>query len=411
MKHRHLLKSYVLVVLYLFILCSFLLAPFDFHFPFLSNDLRWLSETNGLQIKSTAGIRSPSSADKLYDAMVSGDGITIEVRAAPEDIDQKGPARIVSYSRDKFLRNFTLGQDHNALVMRLRTTKTDLNGKSPELRLDDVFHSDDPQHIVVTYDFSEERVYVDGQIQLRAHVPGGKFSNWDQSYSLILGNEATGNRTWLGKLFLIAIYNRALSEGEIWKNYMVGRVFDSAKIPSNDRIKDGLVVLYLFNEGKGRWILDRSGKLPPVDLKMLSGPQITNQAFLAGLNEKFDLKDMILNIMLFIPLGFLFHAAMRSRYGSSLKIAGFVFILGALFTLIIESLQYFSLTRFSSMADLLSNMIGTALGISIDRSREYFVKAIIRPGNRDSGVIASDSEAIQRVNRRMATHPSDVRHD
>lgn len=240
-------------------------------------------------------------------------------------------------------------------------------------------------HIVVTYDFSEQRVYVNGQRRMKSELPGGIFSNWDPASSLLFGNEAPSNRPWLGKLFLAAIYNRALSEQEVLKNYMAGRVFESKVGPSDKRVRDGLVALYLFTEEQGDWILDQSGKLPSADLKILTGLlQIINQRFLVGLSEEFNFKDVILNMIIFIPFGFFLNAAMRIRYGPSPQIAAFVFILGTLFTFTIESLQYFSITRFSSMADLLSNMIGTVLGIMIDKSYILHFKMSLKITRRAS---------------------------
>lgn len=76
--------------------------------------------------------------------------------------------------------------------------------------------------------------------------------------------------------------------------------------------------------------------------------------------------DVILNIIIFIPIGFLLHAVLRRHCESSLKTAAFVFIIGTLFTFGIESLQYFSLTRYSSLVDMINNMVGTTVGIAID---------------------------------------------
>ena len=41
----------------------------------------------------------------------------------------------------------------------LRTPNTDLNGCGPHLLVEDIFKSSEPQHIVVTYDFSELSVF------------------------------------------------------------------------------------------------------------------------------------------------------------------------------------------------------------------------------------------------------------
>jgi VanZ family protein len=362
---------------YTLVLLLLLLWPFDFHVPFSfeANNVRWLTETNGVEFAPVGLIRHSSSVNRLHDALISGAGISVEVWVATKNVQQAGPARIVSYSKDPGLRNFTLAQERRDLVMRLRTTETDLNGR-PALTVTDVFHPDDPQHLLVTYNFFEQRVYVNGHLRLRAPIPGGKFANWDPSYSLVLGNEATGNRPWLGKLFLVAIYNRALSEQEIWKNYAAGRFFDPAVSPSDQRVRDGLLTLYLFSEGKGNPVLERSGKLSSLDLKIPPRVPviITDREFLSSPYREFFSRsirshrviEIIGNIIIFIPFGLLLHAALRGRYQLSLKIAALVLILGALFTLGIESLQYFTETRHSSMTDVISNLIGTALGITID---------------------------------------------
>lgn len=70
---------------------------------------------------------------------------------------------------------------------------------------------------------------------------------------------------------------------------------------------------------------------------------------------------VVINILIFIPLGFLFHAGLRTGYGSSLKISGFVVTLGLLITFGMESLQYRSLTRHSSLMDVCKNTIGILL--------------------------------------------------
>jgi glycopeptide antibiotics resistance protein len=375
-----------LAAVYILGLSLLVLWPFDFHVPFSfeKNNVRWMLGTNGVEFPSVGIIRLSSSGNRLHDALVSGTGVTVEVWAATMNDQQEGPARIVSYSKDPGSRNFTLAQNRRDLVMRLRTTETDSNGR-PVLTVRGVFQPDDPQHLVVTYNFFEQHVYVNGHLRLRAPIPGGRFSNWDPSYSLVLGNEATGNRPWLGKLFLVAIYNRALSEQEIWKNYAAGRFFDPTVSWSDQRARDGLLTLYLFSEGKGNRVLERSRKLSLLDLNIPPRVPviITDREFLSSPYREFFSRsvkshrviEIIGNIIIFIPFGLFLHAALRGRYQLSLKIAAFVLILGALFTLSIESLQYFTETRHSSMTDVISNLIGTALGITIDVRRAQLLKS------------------------------------
>ena len=90
--------------------------------------------------------------------------------------------------------------------------------------------------------------------------------------------------------------------------------------------------------------------------------------------EKCNLTDVILNIIIFISLSSIFYTAIRSQQGSSKKIVVFVFMMGAVSTLIIESLRFLSLTRFSWMANAFSNTFGTGLGIKVDNTHTSKLK-------------------------------------
>lgn len=290
---------------------------------------------------------------------------------ASENEVQSGPARIVSYSLNSSLRNFTLGQSGKNLIMRLRTTKTDLNGVKPHLKVANVFGSPGLQHIVVTYDFLEQRVYINGAMHAREKIPGGRFTNWNPSYYLVFGNEATGDRPWLGKIFFLAIYSRPLAEKEIHQNYLAGWLSESRFGKQMCRASEGLVARYLFEERLGDRIGDSGETKTPLDLYIPTAIQTQNKSYLDFSYRLFPKNsnlfgDVILNIIIFIPVGFLFHAALRRHCESSLKTAAFVFIIGTLFTFGIESLQYFSLTRHSSIVDMLNNMLGATVGIATD---------------------------------------------
>lgn len=89
------------------------------------------------------------------------------------------------------------------------------------------------------------------------------------------------------------------------------------------------------------------------------------------INNFKSLLNAIGNILVFIPLGFLSHTLMKRWYGSSPTTIIFAFVSGTLFSFSIETLQYFSFTRYSSLIDLLNNMVGAALGIMIDKYHSY----------------------------------------
>ena len=352
------------------LLVAALLWPFDFTFQREKNNVHWVAMSNGIEFRQKGQVLSHSSTENLCSRLLAGTGFSLEVWITSQNDAQSGPARIVSYSLNPSLRNFTLGQSGENLVVRLRTTNTDLNGVMPHLIVDNVFGAPTLQHIVVTYDFSEQRVYINGTIQARENIPSGKFTNWDLSCYLALGNEATGDRSWLGKIFFLAIYNRALTEKEIHQNYHAGWLSESSSKKKTSP-SEGLVARYLFEERHGDRIGDSSETKTPLDLYIPSAIQTYDKSYLAFSYQLFSSKsnlfgDVILNIFIFIPAGFLFHATLRSRREASLKTAAFVFIMGALFTFSIESLQYFSPTRHSSLVDIINNIAGTGIGIAID---------------------------------------------
>ncbi len=58
--------------------------------------------------------------------------LTLECVVTTDNLNQSGPARIISFSSDITHRNFTLGQDGNRFAMRLRTPRTGENGLGGE---------------------------------------------------------------------------------------------------------------------------------------------------------------------------------------------------------------------------------------------------------------------------------------
>lgn len=88
------------------------------------------------------------------------------------------------------------------------------------------------------------------------------FSNWNPTYRLLLGNEGTMNRPWLGTLHLVAVYDRALTSDEITTHFSLGSLVHSQE----GRTKQGLVLYYDFSEQAGAIVHDRAAKGPSTDL-------------------------------------------------------------------------------------------------------------------------------------------------
>ncbi|MEX2188969.1 MAG: DUF1592 domain-containing protein [Pirellulales bacterium] len=181
--------------------------------------VRW--SDGALAVESPTLISSSGPAKKIVGAIKKSNAITIEAWVTLANATQGGPARIVSLSANASERNFTLGQEKEVFDVRLRATGSDNNGipstSSPRKSL-----QARRMHVAFTREPSgAAKIYVDGKQVVERKVPGG-FGNWDGKHRLLLANEATKDRAWLGTYHLVAVYDRALSADEVRRNFAAG---------------------------------------------------------------------------------------------------------------------------------------------------------------------------------------------
>lgn len=150
------------------------------------------------------------AGQRLLEACKASGQLTIEAVLAPDNITQEGPARIVTLSADPGQRNFTLGQDGDQLILRLRTPATGPNGANPQVPFGKLV-AGQPAHVVITYTPGRLAAFINGAKVLDTDAVQGDFSNWTP-YELLLGDEATGDRDWAGTLSHVALYARALQD-------------------------------------------------------------------------------------------------------------------------------------------------------------------------------------------------------
>jgi hypothetical protein len=202
--------------------------------------VNWVS--GGLAITSAALIKSAGPATKLIEACRATNAISIEAWLKPANTTQEGPARIVTLSQDPYERNFTLGQHGGTLNQRLRTTATNDNGSIPSLATSQGLLSTELTHVLYTFDSAGvARIYVNG-VEVSSRTIGGNLSNWNGNYYFGLANEITNDRPWLGELYLVAVYDRALDHQEISQNFQAGiNPSNKQPPPPADTDSDGIL--------------------------------------------------------------------------------------------------------------------------------------------------------------------------
>ncbi len=171
-----------------------------------------------LTIRGATKITSNIAAKRLVKAIQRTGAVTIEVWMQPKTLQQDGPARIVTLSRDSGARNFTLGQENASLQVRLRTSKTSMNG-IPAVTSKSRILKEELTHVVYTRDSGGNvSIYVNGRLNQRERVLGD-FSGWNDQYRLGIGNELSGDRPWVGDLHWVAVYSRAWRPSDVTARY------------------------------------------------------------------------------------------------------------------------------------------------------------------------------------------------
>lgn len=166
---------------------------------------------------SGGSLVAEDGAQKLLDACRASNQLSVEAVFTSETLDQRGPTRIISFSSNCYERNFTLGQQDNHVIMRLRTPRTGDNGVNPETNLFEI-EPGRKYHVVVSYAPGEMRCYVDGKQVLSTTSVQGDFSNWTM-HTLLFGDEIRDSRDWKGRLHGASLYSRAIGPEEAARKF------------------------------------------------------------------------------------------------------------------------------------------------------------------------------------------------
>lgn len=150
-------------------------------------------------IEQGAFIAPRETARAITKQCMATNELTVAAVVTPADADHAGPARIVSLSTDGHHRNFTLGQEKDRFIFRLRTTETGPNGTSPQVTLCPLTPGK-PHAIVVTYRPGTLTCRLNGKVVLKTSKVTGDFSNWSEKQVLLFGDEYAEHRYWKGTI-------------------------------------------------------------------------------------------------------------------------------------------------------------------------------------------------------------------
>lgn len=244
--------------------------------------------------------------------------LDIDLELQTMDIDQYGPARILSLSDDLHSRNLTIAQEGPDLILRLRTEVTNENG-FPPYRIENVFEDREWHQLRISIASNKLSIFVNKSETVTTALPDNPMRPWSMNYQLALGNEFTHNRPWLGTI------RHAIIESGKWK-------VDYAK-------KGTLHFPKLLLSIKAKY-------------QLIPFPQ---QPF-----KSTAVLDRVVNLFGFIPFGLLIILTTKGR----LSVLKAITLCGIL-SLSIEIGQLFIAERVTAVEDLILNILGGALGALI----------------------------------------------
>jgi hypothetical protein len=349
------MKAKTLDAVCIAVLCTILtLGLWPFHTP--ANDVTWLGDRNGLRFGRYG---TAFSSGAFETASSSRDELTgsVEIWLQPARIWDSGT--FLSFSAPENLFRFSLHQSQTDL--RVQAAIEDGQNRRRGFYVDDVFRRGRTAFITVTSGTKGMAVYVDGILARRApqfRLPANQFTG-----RIVLGGSPGQEDSWKGRMLGFAIYDRELTQPQLLRHYETWTQTGRPDIPKDE----GNVALYLFDEHAGNVVHSRVNS--GADLSIPEKYVVLDQIFLEPFWKEFSMSQSywsaaLKNIVGFIPLGFCFFArlfvARRVKRPALTAI-----LLGALVSLMIEILQAYLPTRDSGTTDIITNTLGTGVGVAL----------------------------------------------
>ncbi|MEM8861660.1 MAG: FG-GAP-like repeat-containing protein [Chloroflexota bacterium] len=193
-----------------------------------SGEQEWI-DGGGLDILSASRIEAESAATKLISTIKASQSLTLEVWITPANIEQDGPARIVTLSGNSSTRNLTLGQGlfgnqpSDLFDIRLRTTDPNVNDDGqPSMSTSAGSATTNLTHLVyVRHDDGTAQLYINGQLTASDTI-AGSLDNWDDGYRLGIGNEFGADRPWLGTFHELSIHACPFTPEDVSEGFSIG---------------------------------------------------------------------------------------------------------------------------------------------------------------------------------------------
>jgi VanZ family protein len=353
--------------------------------------VHWLGNQNGLGFDRYGTLLS-SRHFEVANSDVSSCSVELWLKPART----WGKGTVLAFYNPLNGRQFSLRQDYINLALHRDTD----GSYSTNLYVEDVFRKEQAL-ITVTSDGQSTAVYIDGDLAARSS--GFTLFLNDLRGQLIVATSPLQSNSWSGRVQGLAIYKSELSKEQVAQHYQDWMQKGKPAVEENEPT----LALYLFDEHTGKIIHNqiRSG----MDLYIPDRYVVVHQTLLESPWKELQtqqgyLENAFVNVAGFIPLGVVFGAYFISvRRIKAGVLATIVF--GAMVSLTIEVLQSYLPTRDSGFTDVMTNTLGTGVGVMLYRLAALPLARVLAARHRSAFGIAVNwgSQENKRGRERIGT--------
>jgi VanZ family protein len=326
-----------------------------FHVP--KNDVVWLQEGEGVELGRHATLLSSEAFPVAPKA-----GTSLELWVRNSDSWDESTILAFDSSRDP---SFPFSLQQVGRILIVQRYETNPEGKLKRLRFSTpgMFRLGTISFVTITSGNHGTRVYLNGVLQKASQE--FRIKPGDLSGRLIVANSTTDD-SWSGQWKGLAIYHSELTAESVAAHYQAWMASNPASTEAPP------IALYRFNEASGSVVYDQSGL--GRDLKIPEGYMVLHPAWMMPAWRQYQFgwpnwsywKDVLNNVAGFVPVGF-FLLAYWSTARPVRRPVACVILAGFVLTFAIESTQRFLPTRDSDMTDVITNTLGTVLGVLLYR--------------------------------------------
>jgi hypothetical protein len=326
-----------------------------FHAP--QNEVAWLANGNGVRFGQYGTILSSRALERPRHGRETA--FSLEIWLTPA-FTYTNDTLLAIYAPDRSA-GFSMHQWKTALLLEAKPwTRQDHTGNSYGY-VEGVFSAGQSAFVTVTVEAGKTAVYVNGalaQWSKELNLPIADFTG-----EMVLANSPVGNDSWSGELKGLALYDHQLTAAQVRRHY---ETWTQSGQPDLAEVGHPFAA-YLFDERSGQNIRNHAG--PGPDLYIPKRYMELHHTALQWPWNEYRLEwsyweDVLINVGGFVPLGFFLYTYLwlerRTRQAALATV-----IVGALVSLTIEVLQALLPTRDSGMTDIITNTLGTAMGVGL----------------------------------------------